>query len=295
MPRKFAMNLSVVFFAYSRPELLANSVNSFNLATNSSSWEKVLVWQSGFEEMRSKVQDLRSSFDLIVETKGNQNTVLANINFNRVLGMRLAFDELKADFVLGIEEDAVVSTDSLVFIEQICKKFQDARNFMGINLGSVEPRSEHDLKGYSRLRYGLQGQAGGVTKNAWKRCHGLLKAYDIENVGWDSRLEFYLKTGFMVTPNVSRMNDYGWINGTHSSADSNNIHFQLLRQSQFEGILDSELVYEEIPIHHTWRKDVTLYSCFNALPAKLRSVDFVRNFAIYLKGLGKNGFLQNRT
>ena len=166
---------------------------------------------------------------------------------------------------------------------------------MGINLGSVEPRSEHDLKGYSRLRYGLQGQAGGVTKIAWKRCHGLLKDYDIENMGWDSRLEFYLKTGFMVTPNVSRMNDYGWINGTHSSADSNNIHFQLLRQSQFEGTLDSELVYEEIPIHHTWRKDVTLYSCFNALPAKLRRVDFVRNFAIYLKGLGKNGFLQNRT
>ena len=287
------MNLSVVFFAHSRPELLANSVNSFNLATNSSSWNKVLVWQSGFEEMRSKVQDLRSSFDLIVETRGNKNTVLANINFNRVLGMRLAFDELKADFVLGIEEDAVISTDSLVFIEQICKRFQGTRNFMGINLGSVEPRNDHDLKGYSRLRYGLQGQAGGVTKIAWKRCYELLQAYDTENVGWDSRLEFYLKTGFMVTPNVSRMNDYGWINGTHSTADSDDIHFRLLRESQFEGILDSDLVYEEIPTRHTWRKDVVLYSFFSALPAKLRSIDFIRKFVVSLKSVTKNRFHAN--
>ena len=288
------MNLSVVFFAYSRPELLANSVNSFILASNSFSWKKVLVWQSGFEEMKLKVEDLRSSFDLIVETRGNQNTVLANINFNRALGMRLAFDELKSDFVLGIEEDAVISTDSLVFIEQICKKYKSARNFMGINLGSVEPRNEHDLKGYSRLRYGLQGQAGGLSKSAWKRCDGLLHAYDNENVGWDSRLEFYLKTGFMVTPNVGRMNDYGWINGTHSTADSNHIHFQLLRGSQFEGLLDSDLVYEEIPTRHTWRKDVVLYSFFTALPAKLRSIDSIRNFAVSLKSLSKNHFLANK-
>ena len=277
------MNLSVVFFAYSRPELLANSVNSFILASNSSSWKKVLVWQSGFEEMKLKVEELRSSFDLIVETRGNQNTVLANINFNRTLGMRLAFDELKADFVLGIEEDAVISTDSLVFIEQICQKFQGTRNFMGINLGSVEPRSEHDLKGYSRLRYGLQGQAGGLSRIAWKRSYRLLRAYDNENVGWDSRLEFYLKTGFMVTPNVSRMNDYGWINGTHTTADADHIHFQLLRQSLFEGTLDSDLVYEEIPIHHSWRKDVVLYSYLNALPAKLRRINLIRDFIIRLK------------
>lgn len=286
---------SVVFFAYSRPELLANSVKSFILATNSSSWKKVLVWQSGFEEMKHKVEDLRSTFDLIVETRGNQNTVLANINFNRVLGMRLAFDELKSDFVLGIEEDAVISTDSLVFIEQICKKYERARNFMGINLGSVEPRNEHDLKGYSRLRYGLQGQAGGLSKNAWKRCDRLLHDYDNEKVGWDSRLEFYLKTGFMVTPNVSRMNDYGWINGTHSTADSDHIHFQLLRLSLFEGTLDSDLAYEEIPIRHSWRKDVVSYSFLNALPAKLRSIDCVRNFLVRLKGVGRTRFHLNRT
>jgi hypothetical protein len=282
------MNFSVVFLAYSRPELLVNSINSFTLASNSSSWKKVLVWQSGFEEMRLTVEDLRANFDLIVETRGNQNTVLANINFNRKLGMRLAFDDLGADFVLGIEEDAVISTDSLLFIEQICEKYQGRRNFMGINLGSVEPLLETDIKGYSRLRYGLQGQAGGLSKHAWKRCYKLLQAYDTENVGWDSRLEYFLKTGFMVTPNVSRMNEYGWINGTHTSADSNHIHFQRLRESQFKGSLDSNLVYEEISIRHTWRKDVVLYGLLSALPARLRSVDFVRNFALRLKSFARS-------
>lgn len=281
-------NFVVVFFAFRRHELLSEAVRSFDLASNSNHWKKILVFQRGYEKMERKVIDLKSSFDLIVETSGERQTVLANINFNRILGMRLAFEEFKADFVLGIEEDATVSPDSLIFIESVFHQHRSRQKFMGINLGSIETREGNDISGYSRLRYGLQGQAGGLTRRAWRSCEKLFKNFDDVNVGWDSRIEYYLKTGYMVTPNVSRMCDFGWQDGTHATSDPDDFHFKSLRENWISHALDKELVYKEIPTPHKWRKDAVLFGFSSELAARLRNVDLVRKYVVkfrkYLKG-----------
>jgi len=282
-----AGNFVVVFFAFRRHELLSQAVSSFDLASNSARWKKILVYQRGHEEMERLVLELKPSFDLIAETSGERKTVLANINFNRILGMRLAFEDFKADFVLGIEEDAVVSPDSLVFIETVFNQHHSKRNFMGINLGSIESRSNNDISGYSRLRYGLQGQAGGLTKSVWRRCKKLFQNFDDLNVGWDSRIEYYLKTGYMITPNVSRMCDFGWQDGSHATSNPDDFHFKSLRDNWISNTLTNELEYKEIPTQHSWRKDVVLFGFSSALNAKLRNVNLVRKCAVkfrkYLK------------
>ena len=258
-----------------------------NFASNSSKWKRILVYQRGYEQMEKKVHELKSSFDLVIETSGDKNTTLANINFNRALGMRLAFEEFQADFVLGIEEDSLISSDSLVFVERVFNRHHGSRKFMGVNLGSIEPRSLNDISGYSRLRYGLQGQAGGLTKRAWRRCNKLLKDFDNENVGWDSRLEYFLKTGYMITPNISRMCDYGWLDGTHASSDPDDIHFRSLRENWIDDRVDESLEYKEVPVLHSWRKDVVLFGFSTQLIAKLRSIDLVRKFAVKIGSLVK--------
>ena len=282
-----AGNFVVVFFAFRRHELLSQAVSSFDLASKSTHWKKILVCQRGYEKMERKVLELKPSFDLIVETSGERKTVLANINFNRILGMRLAFEDFKADFVLGIEEDAVISPDSLVFIETVFNQHRSKRNFIGINLGSIESRSRNDISGYSRLRYGLQGQAGGLTKSVWRRCKELFQNFDDVNVGWDSRLEYYLKTGYMITPNVSRMCDYGWQDGSHATSNPDDFHFKSLRDNWISNNLPDKLEYKEIAIAHSWRKDVVLFGFSSALNAKLRNIDLVRKCAVkfrkYLK------------
>ncbi len=230
--------------------------------------------------MEKKVLDLKSNFDLIVETGGTRETVLANINFNRILGMRLAFEDFKADFVLGIEEDATVSPDSLLFIKTVFNQHRYRRNFMGINLGSIESRDRNEISGYSRLRYGLQGQAGGLTKSAWRRCEKLFKNFDDANVGWDSQIEYYLKTGYMVTPNVSRMCDFGWQDGSHATSNPDDFHFKSLRDNWISHALPETLVYKEIPTPHFWRKDVVLFGFPTALKARLRNIDVVRKYGV---------------
>lgn len=233
--------------------------------------------------MEKKVLELKSNFDLIVETSGTRETVLANINFNRILGMRLAFEDFEADFALGIEEDATVSPDSLLFIETVFNQHRNKRNFMGINLGSIESRDRNDISGYSRLRYGLQGQAGGLKKSTWRRCEKLFKNFDDANIGWDSRIEYYLKTGYMVTPNVSRMCDFGWLDGTHATSNPDDFHFKSLRDNWISHALAETLVYKEIPTQHKWRTDAVLFGFSSALGAKLRNVELVRIYAVKFK------------
>jgi hypothetical protein len=260
-------------------------VAHFNGATNSGNWKKILVWQSGYEEMKSLVEELNPMFDVVIQTNGDQRTTLAKINFNREIGMRVAFENFGADFVLGIEEDAIISVDSLNFIENIYFRYRKSRKFMGINLGSIESKNEHHYSEYSKLRYGLQGQAGGLTDKAWATCSQLLRSYDKENVGWDSRIEFYLKTGFMVTPNVSRMIDLGWFNGAHAPSDPNHSHYKSLRDNWFNGESSFEVAYREKSIKHQWRKDVVVFRFTNSLVSCLRSYDKIRKLGVFIKRL----------
>ena len=275
----------VVFFAYSRPELLAQSVAHFNQAQNSNKWKKILVWQSGYEKMKLCAEELNPIFDLVIQTNGDQKTTLAKINFNREVGMLVAFRDFGARFVLGIEEDALISADSLNFIEEMYSRHRKSKKFMGVNLGSIEPKNEFHHSEYSKLRYGLQGQAGGLTDKAWRKCSELLKTYDKDNVGWDSRIEFYLKTGFMVTPNVSRMIDLGWVNGAHAPSDPNHFHYKSLRDNWFNEEMPDQVDYKEKSVKHRWRKDVVIFKKTNSFIAYLRSFDQTRKLGVLLKHL----------
>jgi hypothetical protein len=284
------MKFVVVFFAFNRPDLLRLSVESFNNAEQSSQWQRILVWQRGSTEMKSEVGMLEKFFDIIVETRGDKLTVLSNINFNRILGMRVAYEDFKADFVLGIEEDSMISNDSLVFIQYVYQKYKTYSKFMGVNLGSLESRASNNLNGYTRLRYGLQGQAGGLTKNAWKTCEKLLSRFDEEKGGWDSRIEYYLKTGFMVTPNVSRMNDLGWNSGTHAPSDPDNNHYRLLRENWLADLTIEDKSYLEIPIIHSWRSDVTQFKLSTSIAPFFRRYSWIRRMVLTLKNLIRKSF-----
>lgn len=279
------MKLVAVFFAYNRPDLFKDSLLSFNLAQDSSQWQKIIVWQQGFDAMRKVIESSCKDFDTVIETRGDKPTALANINFNRILGMQVGFKIFKADFVLGIEEDSVISSDALVFVKFAYKKYKNYRKFMGVNLGSVESFDSNNLNGYTRLRYGLQGQAGGLTNKAWTKCSKLLNNFDNNNIGWDSRIEYLLKTGFMVTPNISRMNDLGWLNGTHAPKDPNHNHYTRLRENWAGSTVECDKLYREIPIFHSWRADVVNYKLSNQVTANIRKCMIARKIKIYINNL----------
>jgi hypothetical protein len=279
------MNFTVVFFAHSRPELLKLSVESFLNAEDSENWKRIIVWQSGFTSMEVKINEIFSLFDIILRSDGSQSSVLSNINFNRISGMRLAFDALNSDFVLGIEEDALVSYDSLLFIRSIYENNKNKRSFRGINLGSLEAKPDVTSSGYTKLRYGLQGQAGGLTKSSWQKCFKLLKKHEGPNLGWDSTVEYYLKSGYMVTPNLSRMNDLGWHGGAHAPSDPNHHHYKRLRDNWMGLNQISPIQYKEVSVVHSWRSDAEIYRRIKFILPGLRRYSAIRNIGVRIKSL----------
>jgi hypothetical protein len=224
----------------------------------------VIVHQIGHNKVREVISQFRSSIDYLIEIDGKNLTPLENINRNRILGYQIGFDWLQADWVLAVEEDVLVSPDTLSFITKMMNIYFNKLFFRGINLGSREPRSSENFKTYSRLRYGLHGQASAITSKTWRHfnCQKLLQKSGTHP--FDSQVENYLKHGFMVTPNNSRYLDNGW-NGTHAPKNPDDKYYRELAASwvNFTPLAEDEYIFKNI--NHSWRQDVKVF-CWYTTP-----------------------------
>lgn len=252
------MKKSIVIFANSRADLLLSSIESVLNAFGSKDWEKVIVLQTGYSDVEKVVAKYENYFDLVLRVKKYFEITLGNINQNRILGTSICFDLLNSDVVLGIEEDTSIGFDALFFISEMCEKYKLDKSFRGVNLGSFESNTEENRYTYSLLRFGLHGQAGALTKNTWEHFSLSYLLQDICNVGWDSRIESYLKTGFLATPNSSRLLDQGW-GGTHQPTDPDSPYFANQRSSWVGTNPIPIRDFQHKNIFHTWRKDARIY------------------------------------
>ena len=175
-----------------------------------------------------------------------------------MLGNMFAYNILQDDFVLGIEDDSVLAPDALEFTKSIFLKYKNEKYFRGINLGSFENDENIGDAAYSILRYGLNGHAGGLSRETWQKFNERSLIINSNSVPLDSMLENYVKTGFMVTPNKSRYINYGW-DGTHGPkypADD----FYIKIASSFKSLnTSSKFEYINVNIKHNWRNDCVIF------------------------------------
>ena len=248
----------IVVFTHSRASLLADCLSSLKSAYGFEAWHLVVVHQKGVAEVELVIQKNKEFIDTLIEFKANYKEIRANIDYSRLIGTKFAFENLSADYVLGVEEDTIISKGALNFIDFVSERYQSNRAFRGVNLGSVEPKNEHQIGGYSLLRFGLHGQAGVLNKRSWSYI-AKKQLFEVkEPFGWDSKIEFYLKSGFMVTPNISRDLDFGW-GGTHAPSSPTHPYY-LAMQKSFASLDDEGIkTYTNIEITHTWRKDAVNY------------------------------------
>lgn len=254
-----SMKKYIVVFAYSRAKLLKKCLNSLKAADDINSWKVIIVYQEGDSEVLKVINGFDEFVDTLIKIKARFKKPLANLNYSRILGTNFAFEILNADYVLGLEEDTIISKDALSFIDFVHEKYKGYRAYRGVNLGSLEPRIENEAKGYSLIRFGLHGQAGVITRKTWRHIKSKNLFELSADVGWDSNIEFYLKSGFMVTPNLSRDLDFGW-GGTHAPLDSMHPHYVKMRESWIGENKHKILDYERIDVNHSWRKDAISYN-----------------------------------
>lgn len=251
------LNKCFLILCYSRADLLKQCLSSCLEARGSDEYSLVVVRQTGNDEVRQVLDSLRDRIRLMVEVDG-WGRPEENIRRNRFLGYFACYETLGAEIVLAVEDDVQISSDSLEFINQMYLRYMDHPRFMGINLGSVEPRSADLLDSYSLLRYGLHGQASVLARRTWKAILESPVVQYRSQGHFDLAIEPILRRGFMVTPNNSRHLDSG-AGGTHAPTRSIGDYFSQIEQSWVGNIVSEELDFRHRQIPHSWRADAVQY------------------------------------
>jgi hypothetical protein len=269
------MKGSIGVATFSRADDLNRCLDSIVKARNGRALPLVVLHQQGHDEVTQVIKYWRSEIQVLLEVDALGTTPLQNININAILLRNLAFQELQADWFLGIEEDVVIGGDSITFIETMMNRYWKTPGFRGVNLGSAIPRSSGSEVNYSRIRYGLHGQAGAIPKGVWAHFETSRLLKGSNQIGLDAMLERYLKTGFMCWPNLSRYVDNGW-NGTHTPKDSNNEYYENLRQSFIDLSSDIDFMYLENSVDNPWREDCFKYKKYST------PYHFIKNYALHI-------------
>jgi hypothetical protein len=141
----------------------------------------------------------------------------AAINNSTRVGCQHAFSDPSVDFCLVLEDDILLSEDSLEFAAQILLTHSDKNLFRGINFYSVENREGLSCSSYVKLNYSL-GWGWLITRKIFNKLDFWTGK---EDAHWDYLIEPYIRTGYIVAPFYSRVENIGFdITATHTSNDS---------------------------------------------------------------------------
>jgi len=277
---------SVVIFTHSRPALVHETLTRFLQASESGQWNLIVVQQSGFPEVDEVIDSFLNQIDFYFRFDPISSHYLANINFSRLSGWRIAFETLQSELVLGIEEDTSLAKDALIFTKFVYEKYKMNSKFRGINLISYLPRSPELIHSYSVRRYGLSGQAGAISRQSWKK----LSIDTLSKLGsdeeWASHIEPFMKTGFTIFSNQSRAQDKGWGGTSNPFGTAEDPYFERhMRSWVGEHSCDTEFT-EINSSENVWREDAILYKPLHNLYFILREFQTLRFLYSILKRSG---------
>lgn len=216
----------------------------------------IIIQDASQEDLRvlNKHQSIITEISYI---QSNGENVEELINSNRIRAWELPLIEREHQYVICLEDDVEVSPDIFDFTEQVLIQNAGSRNFWGINYGSFE--KPEDLGSYSRLRFGLHGPASLISSKSFKRFKMPRLQKFKGAIPWDAWVEPLMKTGFVITSNVSRYRDNGF-NGTHATIQNHSRYFQKLNNSFEYNSPKAPLEYKNKDIEHKWRSDCLIYS-----------------------------------
>jgi hypothetical protein len=238
----------------------------------------VVFHQIGNQSVREVIDEYESKIHKLISFTPLGETPLENINTNRILGYEYCFQILKSDWVLAVEDDIELGADAISFVSEMFQVHQKNVLFRGVNLGSFEVENQANLAGYSRLSYGLHGQAAAISKRTWRHFNPKKLLNKARATPLDSAMENFLKLGYMVTPNRSRYLDNGW-NGTHAPKDPNDSYFTKLRKSWVGSEPFFVDRYQLQQMKHSWRADCRSFTFTSWLKVIF---DALRNKVVYL-------------
>lgn len=255
---------------YSRAQDLDRCLRNIVIARGTEEIPLIIIHQYGVAEVSDVIRKWRNEIQILIETDAQGKTPLQNINLNSLLGREVAFTWLGSDWCLGVEDDVQISSDAIKFIEVMFNKYRKNPFFRGVNLGSKLVFKKEEIASYAKVSFGMHGQASMITKRTWNHFNSHKLRYKSNTMGLDAMMEHFTKTGFMCTPYNSRYLDNGW-NGTHSSSNPNDPHYQAIRESYFERQTTPPEKYILKKFENRWREDSLTFSYFRIVPILMRN------------------------
>jgi hypothetical protein len=284
----------ILVLAYARSDLLDELFESIKRLTDVEKVSIVVVRQIGVDAVKTVLDKWQELIEVLVETDGSASTAAENISKNRLAGNAVSFDSLGADWVLAVEDDVLLASDTVLFTKRMFEKYQSHRNFRVINLGSRLKKSELGQSTYCLTRFGVVGQASVLPRATWQKMRRL-GIIDFARSGhWDSAMEAFVKTGFCVAPNNSRYVDRGWVDATHMSLNPEEDYYMDLSASFNQLSESSDPSFNRMDLGYWWREDLKKYHSWKNLfywitfalrsPIAIQAYRKLRNFSLRLRG-----------
>ena len=266
---------TLVVICHSRPELLENCIQSIRNAEGSGDYQKILIQQKGNPKVGEVVQRHLDYFDHVIVTDRKLSSTL-NISLNRYLAYQMCFDHLESDFAVVLEDDVEIAYDSLIYVQEVFEKNRRKRDFRGVNLGSGIEFEDSNRFTYSKVRYALQGPASMIPRATRMHFSKMGISHLLSKGIFDGAIESYIKTGFVLMPNVSRYMDFGY-SGTHSNVETPSAYFSKLAKSSAPYPAVEMKPFIEKYLAQNWRDDCVKYRRPFNVYFKIRELVIFRN------------------
>lgn len=152
-----------------------------------------------------------------------EDAPMKRINRSLSLGLDLAFGRMKAPHVVVLDDDVVVSPIFLQFVANCHQQFQNHPLFRGVNGWSavgIEGNRPNHAQRISRINYGY-GWGWSISARQFEKVRAVLRHAKVSELAPDWLLEQYLRTGFMVNPYLSLIQNIGFDRtATHTTLDT---------------------------------------------------------------------------
>lgn len=208
----------------------------------------------------SKINKVAESIDwipfthLLVEYDalvGAKERINANIRY----GLKFSFEDLRADLVTIVEDDVLVGADFLFFVRQMFEIEGNNEKFRGVNAISGCQGDEEDISIYGKFRFGyLWGWS--IGHKTWRDIKSNWTGNEIRD--WDSYLEPYVKSGYVIMPKRSRVINIGFNEAaTHTfhGRENSGLNYDDALKRSFISSENSDTKFSEGDFDIDWRAD----------------------------------------
>jgi hypothetical protein len=209
---------AILVLCHRRTEHLQKVLDSLVNCANIENFTTVFVVQDPIPPVLKIVEAFPTDKRVLTVDGSSYSSPAQAINGNLFRGLNYVFWEMASDYVIVLEDDIVVSKDSLIYFTHVIHSFRGVRSFRGVNGFSMLVPPISLSNAFVKTHFGL-GWGWATDKRNFKRILRYWKGSEDDH--WDFIFEPYIRSGFVVNPLRSRILNIGFDEtATHTAADS---------------------------------------------------------------------------